>query len=104
MVEVVEEIGDVMILGVKTGIAALRPPLRIRATIYQIYVQGARALGLAGIAAAFAGMVLALQFGIGLGRFGAQTLLPALTMLGLFRELVPVLSGLIVGSRLAAGI
>src|SRR5262249_5688239 len=103
-VNVVEEMGDVMILGAKTCVVALQPPFRVGAVIYQIYAQGTRALGLAAVAAAFSGMVLALQFGIGLGRFGAQTLLPPLTVLGLFRELVPVLVGLIIGSRLAAGI
>jgi phospholipid/cholesterol/gamma-HCH transport system permease protein len=82
----------------------VRRPLRIGATIAEVHAQGVKALALAGAAAAFAGMALALQFGTGLARFGAQGLLPPLVALGLFRELCPVVIGLVVGSRLGAGI
>jgi phospholipid/cholesterol/gamma-HCH transport system permease protein len=69
-----------------------------------VHVQGVRALGLAVAASLFVGMAMAVQFGIGLQRFGALSLLSQLTVLGLVRELMPVLAGLVVGARLTAGV
>jgi len=99
-----EGAGGFVILAARAAIAAFRPPLRLRATLYQMHVQGVRALGLAAVAGAFTGMALALQFGAGLARFSAQSILPELTTLGLFRELLPVVIGLVIGGRIGAGI
>jgi phospholipid/cholesterol/gamma-HCH transport system permease protein len=81
-----------------------RPPFRVRAFLDQMLRQGVRALPLATVAGVFYGMVLALQMGNGLHRFGAEALLPQTTTLGLIRELVPMLVGLVIGSRNCAGI
>jgi phospholipid/cholesterol/gamma-HCH transport system permease protein len=99
-----DAIGTVATLAARALSYAVRPPLRVRALVYQIHVQGGRALSLAVVAALFVGMALAVQFGFGLSRFGATSLLSQLTTLGLVRELLPVFSGLVIGSRLAAGI
>jgi phospholipid/cholesterol/gamma-HCH transport system permease protein len=96
--------GKVAILGARAIVAALHRPFRLRAVVYQIHVQGGRALSLAIAASLFVGMALAVQFGFGLSRFGATSLLSELTTLGLVRELLPVFSGLVIGSRLGAGI
>jgi phospholipid/cholesterol/gamma-HCH transport system permease protein len=96
--------GGFMLLAGRTAAAMVWPPLRLRAVLQQIYLQGVRALGLAAAASLFTGMAMALQFGHGLARFGAQSLLPQLTALGLFRELMPVMVGLVIGGRLGAGI
>jgi phospholipid/cholesterol/gamma-HCH transport system permease protein len=93
-------VGEVTLLAARS--ATSRP--RIRAVVYQVYVQGVRALGLAIAASLFGGMAIAVQFGTGLSRFGALALLSQLTVLGLVRELVPVFGGLVVGARLGAGI
>lgn len=99
-----DTVGTVTLLGVRSLVYSVKPPLRWRALVYQIHVQGNRALGLAVAAAVFVGMALAVQFGFGLSRFGATSLLSQLTTLGLVRELLPVFSGLVIGGRLAAGI
>jgi phospholipid/cholesterol/gamma-HCH transport system permease protein len=54
--------------------------------------------------AAFAGLVLAFQFGDSLQRFGARQYIGQLTALALARELMPVLVALVLGGRLVAGI
>ncbi len=100
----VEHAGLIALLGGRALVGLVWPPLRVRATVYQVYVQGVCALGLAVAASAFTGMALALQFGAGLQRFGAASVLPQLTTLGLTRELVPVMLGLVIGARLGAGI
>src|SRR6476659_594902 len=53
---------------------------------------------------AFAGMVMALQFGYGLDRFGAKLYIGQTTVTALFRELAPILTALVVGARVGAGI
>jgi phospholipid/cholesterol/gamma-HCH transport system permease protein len=70
----------------------------------QTYLMGNRALGLLFLMAAFAGLVMAYQFGIGLSRFGALPLIGQLTVLGLTREMIPVLTALVLGGRIVAGI
>ncbi len=97
-------VGRLTTLGARAVSFAVRPPLRWRAFVYQVHVQGNRALGLAVAASIFVGMALAVQFGFGLSRFGATSLLSQLTTLGLVRELLPVFSGLVIGGRLGAGI
>jgi phospholipid/cholesterol/gamma-HCH transport system permease protein len=65
---------------------------------------GNRALGLGLFMAAFAGLVLAFQFGDSLQRFCARQYIGQLTALALSRELMPVLVALVLGGRLVAGI
>jgi len=54
--------------------------------------------------AAFAGMVMALQFGYGLERFGAKLYIGQTTVTAICRELGPILTALVVGGRVGAGI
>ena len=56
------------------------------------------------ITALFTGMVLALQTGIALARFGAKPYVGSVVGLSLARELGPVLTALMVGGRVGAGI
>ena len=56
------------------------------------------------ITALFTGMVLALQTGFALARFGAKPYVGSVVGLSLARELGPVLTALMVGGRVGAGI
>lgn len=103
-VAALDGVGALTTLGARAAAAAFRRPLRWRALVYQVHAQGNRALPLAVAASLFVGMALAVQFGFGLSRFGATSLLSQLTTLGLVRELLPVFSGLVIGARLGAGI
>src|SRR5262249_40313823 len=70
----------------------------------QLLQLGARSLPLTAVMAAFVGMVVAFQFGYGLERFGARLYISQTTVTALFRELAPILTALVVGSRIGAGI
>jgi phospholipid/cholesterol/gamma-HCH transport system permease protein len=65
---------------------------------------GVRSLGLVVTMAVFAGMVLAFQFGYGLERFGAKLYIGQTTVDALVRELGPILTALVAGGRIGAGI
>src|SRR4051812_35044022 len=83
---------------------ATRRPWQLRNYVYQVVQIGVRSLGLGVTMAIFAGMVLAFQFGYGLERFGAKLYIGQTTVTALFRELGPMLTALIVGARIGAGI
>jgi phospholipid/cholesterol/gamma-HCH transport system permease protein len=65
---------------------------------------GARSFSIVTLTALFTGLVLALQTGIGLQRFGSKQYVGYIVSLAIVRELGPVLTALIVGGRVAGGI
>ena len=80
------------------------PPKYVRLVVQEIEVMGVRSLGVALTAAAFTGMVLALQSGVNMARFGAETYVGPLVALSVLRELGPVLTAILVGGKVASGI
>src|SRR5437867_7347499 len=72
--------------------------------INEMNVMGVRSLGVALIAAVFTGMVLALQSGVNMQRFGAENYVGPLVALSMLRELGPVLTAILVGGKVASGI
>jgi len=73
-------------------------------TLQQIYQIGVRSLSLVLAAALSTGMVMSLQFGLGLEKFGGKLYVPKIVSLSILRELGPVFTGLMVAGRVGAGI
>lgn len=69
----------------------------------QIYQVGVRSLLLVVVTALCSGMVMALQFGLGLQKFGGQLYVPKIVSLSFIRELAPVFTSLVVAGRVGAG-
>ena len=65
---------------------------------------GYYSLPVVGLTAFFTGGVLALQIYLGGNRFGAEAIVPQVVVLGITRELGPVIAGLMVAGRVAAAI
>ena len=61
-------------------------------------------LPVVGLTAFFTGGVLALQIYLGGNRYGAEAIVPQIVVLGITRELGPVIAGLMVAGRVAAAI
>ncbi|HXH83365.1 MAG TPA: ABC transporter permease [Candidatus Tectomicrobia bacterium] len=80
------------------------PPKYFRLVVAEIEVMGVRSLGVALTAAAFTGMVFALQSAVNMARFGAETYVGPVTALAILRELGPVLTAILVGGKVASGI
>lgn len=104
MLAALASLGGLLLLVGGAVAQAGRPPVQPRNYFYQLQQIGSRALGLAVAMSAFAGAVLAFQFGEGLERFGAKLYIGQTSVTGLFRELGPILTALVVGGRVAAGI
>ncbi len=97
-------VGRLALLVGRTTRGVLAHAVRLRDVAYQVQAVGVRSLGLVITMAAFAGMVLAFQFGYGLERFGAKLYIGQTTVTALVRELGPILTALVAGGRIGAGI
>lgn len=101
---VLVRLGRLSLMVTRTVGGLFRRSVRLQDVIYQIQSVGVRSLGLVITMAAFAGMVLAFQFGYGLERFGAKLYIGQTTVTALVRELGPVMTALVAGGRIGAGI
>lgn len=97
-------LGAVSVMTGQVASRAVRPPYDIGALIYHTESLGVRSLPIALLTATFAGLVISLQFGFFLARFGVQYTVGRVVVLTLFRELAPVLTALTVGARIGSGI
>jgi phospholipid/cholesterol/gamma-HCH transport system permease protein len=80
----------------------LAPPWYPRQFAEQLLVIGYFSLPVVGLTALFTGSALAQQIYIGGSRFNAASTVPAVTVIGIVRELGPVLGGLMVAGRVAS--
>ena len=81
-----------------------RRPLYFRLMLDQIYQIGVRSLPLVAVVVGSVGMVMALQFGVSLEKFGGKLYVPKIVSLSIIRELGPVLAALMMAARVGAGI
>jgi phospholipid/cholesterol/gamma-HCH transport system permease protein len=98
------QMGGMFVLAARALSRLLVPPNSFPAIVYQVETLGARSLSIATLTAAFAGLVIAIQFAFFLARFGVQHTVGKVVVLTLFRELAPVLTALTVGGRIGSGI
>jgi len=88
----------------RAAAALVTPPFRPHVVIAQIEYTGIQSILVATITALFTGAVMALQMAFSLERFGAESFAANVLAVSLVRELGPVLTGLLVGGRVGAGI
>ncbi|HEX6959523.1 MAG TPA: ABC transporter permease [Ferrovibrio sp.] len=78
------------------------PPVYLRLVGKQMMTIGYFSLPVVGLTALFTGMVLALQIYLGSSRLNAESAVAWIVVLGITRELGPVLGGLMVAGRVAS--
>lgn len=79
-------------------------PLHLGLTAEQIYHLGIKSIGITFVTAISTGMVMALQFGVGLEKFGGKLYVPKIVSLSIVREIAPVFCSLMFAARVGAGI
>ena len=84
--------------------AAIVPPYEFQELVRQCDWVGSKSLILVALAGAATGVVLSLETRDSLNRFGAKSLLPAVIVYSILKESGPVIVGLVVSGRVAAGI
>jgi phospholipid/cholesterol/gamma-HCH transport system permease protein len=84
--------------------AAFTPPYEFREFFHQFDELGSKSLPLVALAGAATGVVLTLSTRDSLIRFGAKSFLPAVVVFSIIKESGPIITGLVVSGRAAAGI
>ena len=95
-------IGRVTIFAVRTARHAINPPYYPDRLAHQLVQIGWFSLPVVGLTALFTGAALAQQIFTGGSRLSAQSAVPSIVMIGIVRELGPVLLGLMVAGRVSA--
>jgi phospholipid/cholesterol/gamma-HCH transport system permease protein len=98
-----EAAGGVTLLSRDVLIRGLRH-IEWKLFLQQLEQIGWRSLTIVNLIALFTGMVMALQLGIFLEKFGAKIYISGVIGLAILRELGPTLSALMIGARAGAGI
>jgi len=99
-----EWFGDLTFFSCQFIWAALTPPYEGREFWHQFDELGSKSLPLVALAGAATGVVLTLSTRDSLVRFGAKSFLPAVVCFSIIKESGPIITGLIVSGRAAAGI
>jgi len=99
-----ENLGAVTRLGGQVFIQSFKRPIEITETIHQIESLGIGSISIALVTLFASGAVMALQFAVGLDRFGGKEYVSVVVGLSILRELGPVLTAVVVGGRVSSGI
>jgi phospholipid/cholesterol/gamma-HCH transport system permease protein len=98
------ETGRLSLFTVDSVTGVVRPPVYWWLIAQQMMRIGYFSLPVVGLTAFFTGGVLALQIYNGASRYGAESFVPVVVLVGITRELGPVIAGLMVAGRVAAAI
>ncbi len=102
--DLLDFVGGSVNLMYATILSVFRPPYYFGLFTEQCYALGFKSLSIAFITALSTGMVMSIQFGYGLERFGGKLYVPKVVGLSVMRELGPVLTCLMLAGRVGAGI
>jgi phospholipid/cholesterol/gamma-HCH transport system permease protein len=99
-----QEVGALTLFTLQSLLALIRPPIFPALIGGQMMKIGYFSLPVVGLTAFFTGAALALQIYLGGSRFNAEAFVPNIVVLGITRELGPVIGGLMVAGRVSAAI
>ena len=99
-----EETGRLAAFASRVKLAAVSAPFYPAEVLRQCVKIGYYSLPVVGLTAIFTGAALALNIYVGGARFNAEQLVPNIVVLGITRELGPVLAALMLAGRVSAGI
>jgi phospholipid/cholesterol/gamma-HCH transport system permease protein len=113
VLETIEDTAVGALLDLLGGIATLisdaakslrhnRPTLS--SIIHELYQVGVMSFVIVMVATLATGLVMSMQFGFGLARFGAKLYVPKVLSTSIFRELGPIFTALMMAGRVGAGI
>jgi phospholipid/cholesterol/gamma-HCH transport system permease protein len=102
--EAFEVSGRTALFAIDAFLSILRPPWHLAELGKQLIRIGYFSLPVVGLTAIFIGAALAINIYTGGARFNAEQFVPQIVVLGITRELGPVVAGLMVAGRVSAGI
>ena len=100
----VRYLGQLSILWGQTCLYSVTPPFKGFRSLIQAQRIGPGSFLISGMVAFFVGMIIALQMAYQMMQLSAEMFIPNIIAVALTRELVPVLTALIVAGRIGAGV
>jgi phospholipid/cholesterol/gamma-HCH transport system permease protein len=97
-------IGEIAHLFQKFCFCLVTRPFYLGRIYEQIIQLGIGSLSITIVIGIVTGMVMTLQFGYGLAKFGGTLYVPAIVSLSLLRELAPIFTSLLIAGRIGSGI
>lgn len=96
--------GEIGLFGFRAVRDSFRPPLEFREIVTQVFEIGWRSLPLIAVSGFAFGVVIALQTRAEMQSFGAEAMIPQAISTGIFTDIGPLLTALLVSGRIGAGI
>ena len=97
-------IGEVVVLSKDFFCCLFSPPFYWGRLFEQMIHLGIGSLSITVVIGVVTGLVMTLQFGYGLAKFGGTLYVPAIVSLSLMRELAPIFTSLLIAGRIGSGI
>lgn len=97
-------VGEIMVLTKDCFCCMFSPPFYWGRLFEQMIVLGIGSLSITIVIGVVTGLVMTLQFGYGLAKFGGTLYVPAIVSLSLMRELAPIFTSLLIAGRIGSGI
>ncbi len=97
-------VGDATTLVTDAFRVFFKNPPSFNAITYEVFNLGVKSFVIVAVAALAVGLVMAIQFGFGLARFGAKLYVPKIVTISIVRELGPIFTALMMAGRVGAGI
>lgn len=104
LMAICEDIGDFTMLGLHAARVTVTRPFAWSVAVEQFMQLIVRSAPLLLLAAGSVGAVMALQFGLGMSRFGGKLYVPTVVAVSIVRALGPVFTCLLLAGRVGAGI
>ena len=102
--QVIQFLGGICLLIADVAREIKTKPFYFNLMVKQVYEIGYRSLPIVFVTAACTGMVLTLQYGLTMEKFGAKIYSPKVLSLSIFREFGPVFTCLILSGRVGASL
>ncbi len=97
-------LGEIMVLTKNTFVCTFSRPFYWGRLFEQMVQLGIGSLSITIVIGVVTGLVMTLQFGYGLEKFGGTLYVPAIVSLSLMRELAPIFTSLLIAGRIGSGI
>ena len=104
VISLIETLGEILVFLYKSLTASFSRPLNLRLVLEQIDEIGFKSIPIVIASAMAIGMVMVVQLAWGFAWFGAKGVVGPVVSLSFVRELGPVVTSLLVGGRVGAGI
>ncbi|MBP9674069.1 MAG: ABC transporter permease [Bacteriovoracaceae bacterium] len=99
-----EVIGEIALLSKETFKAIFTRPFYFHRLVEQFCILGINSIPITIVIGLVAGLVMALEFGFGLAKFGGTLYVPGVVSLSITREIAPVFTSLLLAGRIGSGI